>query len=105
MCSRTNSDHKIAISKHLTNANGHAEKELVRLVLVSFEVVRPHRKHVCLVYQPLGMSFTEFQNLLPDNKLPKIFVQRSTQLTLVSLTFLHGNNVVHTGKSTNKFKI
>jgi hypothetical protein len=44
------------------------------------------------------MSFTEFQHLLPDNKLPKELVQRGIQLILISLAFLHDNGVIHTGK-------
>ncbi|KAJ5178171.1 uncharacterized protein N7500_000870 [Penicillium coprophilum] len=50
------------------------------------------------VYQPLGMSFDEFQSLCPGNKLPHDLLQKSVQLTLISLVFVHGNDVVHTGE-------
>jgi hypothetical protein len=76
----------------------HVGKKLVRLVLDSFEVVGSHGKHTCLIYQPLGMSFTEFRDLLPEKKFPKDLVQRSIQLTLIALVFMHENNVIHTGK-------
>lgn len=89
--------HEISISDHLKASGDHFGKNLVRLVLDSFDIVGPHGKHTCLVYQPLGMSFTEFQNLCPDNKLAKDLVQRSIQLILISLAFMHDNNVVHTG--------
>ncbi|KAF3407208.1 hypothetical protein DPV78_000030 [Talaromyces pinophilus] len=64
-------DREIAISKYSKNLNDHFGKQLVRLVIDSLEVVGPHGKHACLLYQPLGMNLTEFQNLLPDNKFPK----------------------------------
>lgn len=89
--------HEMAISDHLKASDDHSGKTLVRPVLDSLEVVGPHGKHTCLVYQPLGMSFTEFQNLCPDEKLPKDLIQRSLQLTLIFLTFVHNNNVVRTG--------
>lgn len=73
-------------------------------MLNSFGLIGPHGKHVCLDYESLGMNFTEFQNLPLDSKFPKDLVQRDTQLTLIALAFIHENNVIHTGKSTNKLK-
>lgn len=58
-----------------------------------------HMGNICLIYQPLGMSFAEFQDLLPDKKFPKDLMQRSVQLTSMVLAFMHENNVVHTGES------
>ena len=72
----------------------------MRLVLDSFEVDGPHGKHTCLVYRALGMNLTEFQNLCPDGILPKELIQRTLQLILISLAFMHDNNVVHTGSYT-----
>lgn len=40
-------------------------------MLDSFETPGPRGKHFCLVYRPLGMSFTEFRNSLPGKVLPK----------------------------------
>lgn len=91
-------DHEIAVSEHLKHASDHFGKQLVRLVLDSFNVVGPHGRHKCLVYQPLGMNFTELQILCSDEKVPKDLIQRSIQLTLISLAFMHKNNVVHTGE-------
>lgn len=93
--------HEIAVSEHLRNSNEHPGKKLLRLVLDLFDIEGPHGKHTCLIYQPFGMSFSEFQGLLPDNKLPKELVQRSIQLITISLSFMHENNVIHTGKSTS----
>ncbi|KZF20989.1 kinase domain-containing protein [Xylona heveae TC161] len=95
------SNHEIIVSDHLSTAGDHPGKKLVRLILHSFEIVGPHGKHTCFVYQPLGMTFTEFQNLLPEKKFPKDLVQRSLQLLLIALAFMHENNVIHTDISSN----
>ncbi|KAK2865345.1 hypothetical protein FQN49_003671 [Arthroderma sp. PD_2] len=94
-------DCELAVSQHLRNSEDHFGKKLVRLVLDSFDVAGPHGNHTCLIYQPLGMSFTEFQNMSPNNMLPKDFIQRSVQLALISLAFMHENSVVHTDISSN----
>lgn len=57
-------DQEVAISEHLKQSSDIQRKRLVRLILESFEIVGPYGKHVCLVYQPLGMSFSEFQEFL-----------------------------------------
>ncbi|GFG14846.1 CMGC/CLK protein kinase [Aspergillus lentulus] len=92
---------EIGVSEHLSKCSEHFGKNLVRLVLDSFEVVGPHGKHTCLIDQPLGMSFTGFRDLLPEKKFPKDLVQRSIQLTLIALAFMHENNVIHTDISSN----
>ena len=68
------------------------------MVLDSFQVDGPHGTHKCLVYQPLGMSFTEFRNLLPQKRFEKRMLQHSMQLLCIALDYLHKNKVVHTGK-------
>ncbi|KAJ5729145.1 uncharacterized protein N7483_003653 [Penicillium malachiteum] len=50
---------EMAVSDRLKNASDHSGKSLVRLILESFQITGPHRKHTCLIYQPLGVSFTE----------------------------------------------
>ncbi|KAJ5929290.1 hypothetical protein N7454_007138 [Penicillium verhagenii] len=85
---------EIAVSDHLKKARDHFGKRLVRLVLDSFDISGPHGNHTCLVYQPLGMSFTELQHLCPDSKLPRDLLQKSVQLTLISLAFVHENDVI-----------
>ncbi|KAJ5633975.1 hypothetical protein N7528_001817 [Penicillium herquei] len=92
---------EMTVSSHLKNANEHSGKQLVRLIHDSFEIAGPHGKHTCLVYRPLGMSFTELQSLLPDSRIPEDMLQKSIQLILISLVFAHGNDVVHTDISTN----
>jgi hypothetical protein len=91
-------DHEIAVSEHLKSSGDHSGKRLVRLVLDSFNVASAQGQHTCLVYQPLGMSFTELRGLFSDKMMPTELIQKSIQLALVSLAFMHENNVVHTGK-------
>ncbi|KAL2846631.1 kinase domain-containing protein [Aspergillus pseudoustus] len=93
--------HEITVSDLLTNAQDHTGKKMERLVLDSFEVSGPSGRHKCLIYQPLGMSFTVFQKLLPDSRIPKELVQRTILLILISLVFLHENGVIHTDISSN----
>ncbi|KAL2862685.1 uncharacterized protein BJX67DRAFT_292184 [Aspergillus lucknowensis] len=95
------SDQEVAISENLKQSSNVHRQRLVRLVLDSFEIVGPHGKHVCLICQPLRMSFSEFQVLLPDKKFPKGLSQRSIQLTLIALAFMQKNNVIHTDISPN----
>ncbi|KAJ5352583.1 hypothetical protein N7452_001557 [Penicillium brevicompactum] len=94
-------DQEIAVSDHLDKASDHFGKGLVRLVLEQFNIPGPSGTHTCLIYQPLGMNFTELQQFCSDSKLPDDLLQRSVQLTLISLAFLHENDVVHTDISTN----
>ncbi|PYI28526.1 CMGC/CLK protein kinase [Aspergillus indologenus CBS 114.80] len=93
LCPRT----ELSVSEQLSQAEAHFGKRLVRLFVDSFEVVGPSNgKHMCLIYQPLGMSFTEFQKLLPETRFPKELAQRSLQLISIALDFLHKNDTVHT---------
>ncbi|XRM45840.1 hypothetical protein ABZX51_008914 [Aspergillus tubingensis] len=103
MCAKgESSDREIAISKHLKQSVSEGRKRMLRMVLDSFDVVGPEgRSFVCLVYQPLGMSFTEFQELLPDQRFSKDLIQRSTQLILIALSSMHESGVVHTDISPN----
>ncbi|KMU74406.1 hypothetical protein CISG_04479 [Coccidioides immitis RMSCC 3703] len=54
-------------------------------------------QHQCLLYQPLGMSYTEFLDLFPNKQMPEALLQRSMQLILLGLDYLHKAKVVHTG--------
>ncbi|PYI05561.1 kinase-like protein [Aspergillus sclerotiicarbonarius CBS 121057] len=95
------SDREVTISEHLKQSCNELRKRMLRLVLDSFEVVGPHGVYICLIYQALGMSFAEFQDLLPDKKFSKDLIQRSTQLVLVALSSMHERNVIHTDISPN----
>ncbi|PYH50065.1 CMGC/CLK protein kinase [Aspergillus saccharolyticus JOP 1030-1] len=89
---------EVAVSEHLKNAPDHAGRALVRLVLRSFVATGPHGKHRCLVYKACGMNMTKYMN---GCTLPTELGQRSLQLTLIALSFLHANQTVHTDVSPN----
>ncbi|KAI9848560.1 MAG: hypothetical protein M1837_007229 [Sclerophora amabilis] len=74
---------------------------MVRKVLDSFDVIGPDGNHKCLLYHPLGMNFTQFLHLLPQRRLSKDLTQRSVQLSLIALDYLHRCHVVHTDISPN----
>ncbi|KAJ5675364.1 hypothetical protein N7462_008261 [Penicillium macrosclerotiorum] len=94
-------DHELAVSDHLKQISNHSSKSLVRLILDSFEISGPHGQHTCIIYEALGMSFADFQELFPNRKLPEDLLQRSLQLILISVAFIHENDIVHTDISPN----
>ncbi|KAG0645023.1 Serine threonine-kinase SRPK [Hyphodiscus hymeniophilus] len=95
-------DHEITINEYLkSHSIEHPGKDMVRSVLDSFEIAGPNGNHKCMLYQPLGMSFTEFLRLLPQNRFAKDLVQKSIQLLLIALDYLHCCHVVHTDISPN----
>ncbi len=83
-------DYEITINEHLkSNPIKHRGKDMVRKVLDSFEIAGPNGNHKCMLYQPLRISFTEYLRLLPQNRFPKDLAQRSIQLLLITLDYLH----------------
>ena len=82
-------DNEIKIIEYLKrNPIEHPGKKMARSVLDSFEIAGPNGNHKYILYEPLGMSYTEFLRLLPEYRFPKELVQQSVQL-LVSLDYLH----------------
>jgi hypothetical protein len=94
----TEEHNEVIVSKHLKPIEAeHPGKELVRLVQDHFKIDGPHGTHQCLLFQPLGMSLTDFRNLLPQKAFDKRLLQQSLQLILLGLDFMHQAGVVHTG--------
>ncbi|PGH32490.1 CMGC/SRPK protein kinase [[Emmonsia] crescens] len=95
--------HEVTVSQHLDSfpVKKHAGKDLVRKFVDSFKVTGPNGVHQCLLYMPLGMSYTNFLKLFPEKMFPKDFVQRSIQLLLLAVAYLHQCEVVHTDISSN----
>jgi serine/threonine-protein kinase SRPK3 len=94
-------DNEIKIIEYLkSNPIEHPGRKMVRSVFDSFEIAGPHGNHKCILYKPLGMSYTDLLRLLPESRFPKELVQQSIQLLLVSLDYLHRCNVVHTGEAS-----
>lgn len=94
-------EHEVTVSKHLDDfpIEHHAGKDLVRKVLDSFDITGPNGTHRCILYMPLGMSYTDFLKKFPEKMFPKDLVQRSIQFLLVAIAYLHQCEVVHTGNS------
>ena len=94
-------DNELAVSDHLRSApiQQHPGRAAVRVALESFQVEGPDGTHTCLLYSPLGMTFTDLRNMLPDAKFDKRMLQRALQLILIATDYLHKNKVVHTGSS------
>lgn len=94
-------ENEIAVSSHIRALDTeHYGKSLLRVVEDHFEIDGPHGKHQCLLFQPLGLNFTQYRNLFPNKCLDKTLVQQALQLVLIGLDFLHTAGVVHTGKSS-----
>ncbi|KAH9995941.1 kinase-like domain-containing protein [Xylariaceae sp. FL0662B] len=93
---------EVAISQHLKAAEGeHPGRELIRMVLDDFQITGPHGTHHCLLFEPLGISITEFRNMFPEKGLSKKLFQQTLQLVLLGLDFLHQAGIIHTDLSAN----
>ncbi|EFE37763.1 hypothetical protein TRV_07602 [Trichophyton verrucosum HKI 0517] len=92
-----------AICNHLRASNiKHPGTPFVRMILDSFNIMGPTgNQHQCLLYQPLGMSYTAFLDMFPGKQMPEALVQRSMQLILLGLDYLHKAKIVHTDISAN----
>ncbi|KAI1843698.1 hypothetical protein JX266_010144 [Neoarthrinium moseri] len=98
----TEVNNEVVISQHIKAIDAeHPGKQLLRLTLDDFKINGPHGTHQCLVFHPLGMSFSKFRNLFPENGLNKELLQQTLQLVLLGLDFLHQAGVVHTDISPN----
>ncbi|OAQ64022.2 protein kinase-like protein [Pochonia chlamydosporia 170] len=98
-----NVNNELAVSRHIASieAAEHPGKQLLRATRDDFQVVGPHGTHQCLVFNPLGLTFTKFRNKFPDKAFNKKLLQQTLQLVLLGLDFLHQANVVHTDISPN----
>jgi serine/threonine-protein kinase SRPK3 len=93
------SDHEFTVNEHLKSSPiEHPGKDIVRRVLDLFEIPGPNGNHKCMLYQPLGMSFTQYLRFFPQNKFPKDLAQRSVQLLLIAVGYLHQCHIIHTGE-------
>jgi hypothetical protein len=73
------------------------------VVLDDFQITSPYGIHQCLLFAPMGLSFTKFKNLFPEKGLNKELLQQTLLLVLLGLDFLHQAGVVHTGISDQAF--
>ncbi|KAF2453036.1 protein kinase, partial [Lineolata rhizophorae] len=95
-------DNEVAISRYLRSIDAeHPGKDLLRLALDDFQITGSHGVHQCLLFTPLGLSYTDFRNLFPEKWLNKELLQQTLLLVLLGLDFLHQADVVHTDISPN----
>jgi serine/threonine protein kinase len=92
-------DNEVSISRHLKSidACGHPGKDILRLARDDFEISGPGGIHQCLVFNPLSLTFTKFRNIFPERGLSKVRLQRTLQLLVLGLHFMHLAGVIHTG--------
>lgn len=93
---------ELAISRHIVSIEdaGHPGKARLRVVLHDFQIKGPHGSHRCLLFAPLGLTFTDLRNMFPEKAFGKDLLQKSLILILRGLDFLHQVGVVHTGMSS-----
>ncbi|KAG6007508.1 hypothetical protein E4U21_005977 [Claviceps maximensis] len=95
-------NNELAISQHLQSVEGeHPGRAMIRVARDDFHVAGPHGVHQCLVFDPLGVTFTKFKNRLPNKVMDKLLLQQTLELIIITLDFLHQANVVHTDLSPN----
>ncbi|KAI9823354.1 MAG: hypothetical protein M1819_001362 [Sarea resinae] len=93
---------ELPIYKHINSLQlEHGGRAHVRKLLESFELEGPHGRHICLVHQPLGISFDELRELTPDGVFGVDLIRQTIRHILAGLECLHEAHVIHTGKSKN----
>nr|POF04075.1 serine/threonine-protein kinase srpk [Quercus suber] len=91
-------NNEVLTSRHIATVEGeHIGRQWIRLPQDEFEIESDQGRHQCLVFPPMGMTFTELRNMLPDKTFSKEILQRSLHPVAVALDFMHQAGVVHTG--------
>ena len=75
----------------------HPGKARLRVALDTFQIKGPYGSHQCLLFAPLGLTYTKFRTLFPNNALNKDLLQQSLLMILLGLDFLHQAGIIHTG--------
>jgi hypothetical protein len=97
-------NNEVLVSRHVATVEGeHPGRDWIRLSHDDFQIKSDEGMHQCLVFRPMGMTFTEFRNMLPARALPKDLLQKTLHILAVALDFLHQAEVVHTGQDSVPF--
>ncbi|KXX77730.1 Serine/threonine-protein kinase SRPK [Madurella mycetomatis] len=97
---------EVVISNHIKSIHAeHPGKERLRLVCDNFQIRGPLGCHQCLLFTPLGLTYTAFRSLFPENGFNVDILQQSLLLVLLGLDFLHQAGVVHTDISPNNIML
>ncbi|EEU37263.1 uncharacterized protein NECHADRAFT_92250 [Fusarium vanettenii 77-13-4] len=88
---RQDAAQELAISNHIKAIDGseHPGKEILRVALDKFKVTGPHGSHQCLVFAPLGLTYTDYRNLFPQRSLPKDVLRVTLLMVLLGVDFMH----------------
>jgi hypothetical protein len=93
----------IRISEYLEDfGSEHPSLGLLRLPLYNFELTSPAGSHQCLVFDLLGFTWTEVQNMYPEKVLSRNMLRGRLHMMLYGLDLMHQAGVVHTG-NTSRF--
>jgi hypothetical protein len=90
---------EFAISHHIKSIEAdHPGKQRLRVALDGFQLNDNSHVHQCLVFAPLGLTYTQFRNMFPSKALDKDLLKQSLLMIFLGLDFSHQAGVVHTGK-------
>lgn len=99
-------DNEVKISEQISSVIAeHPGRERLRMVLDNFKVAGPHGSHECLIFAPLGLTYTDFRTLFPERGLSKEILQQTLAMLILALDFLHQIGVVHTDISPNNVQL
>jgi len=92
---------ELAIYEHIEAlSSDHNGRHRIRRLLDSFEVRGPHGRHICLVHEPLGISFEELRDLTTDRVFDEDLIRQTFRPVLEGFEFLHKEaKVIHTGRA------
>lgn len=93
---------ELAIYEHIKAlSSNHDGRHRIRSLLDSFEVQGPHGRHICLVHEPLGISFEEMRDIPTDRILDEDLIRQLFRPILQGFEFLHEEaKVIHTGRAS-----
>lgn len=92
---------EVAISDHIKSIDAeHPGKERLRVVRDRFKIQGPSGDHQCLLFTPLGLTYTDFRSLFPEKGLSADLLRQSLLMILLGLDFMHQAGIVHTGTSS-----
>ncbi|KAF6794987.1 protein kinase [Colletotrichum sojae] len=93
---------ELAVSSHIKSIDAHHPgRDRLRVVLDHFQIQGASGRHQCLLFSPLGMTYTDFRTRLQGNGLTVDLLRQSLLMILLGLDFLHQAGVVHTDISPN----
>ncbi|CAD0083647.1 unnamed protein product, partial [Aureobasidium vineae] len=87
-------------------SSDHNGRHRIRRLLDSFEIQGPHGRHICLVHEPLGISFDELRGFTADRVFDEDLIRQTFRPILEGFDFLHREaKVIHTDFQPNNVLI